>query len=339
LTLARARVYRRESGTEIMAPNDWVRSLAMAGSIVLVAGGDARGLVPSETRCLAAKARAAANVIERVAACHAKNVLAGGTAGPDCFVRATFRLPEALARADGVGPCGGDHGYLAELAQSHCIAVLDGFDRCNADKIRATGDLAAGLVRCLGRAGGVADAACVEKRRARYLSAFARAERNGPCPGGPEYFSQIVDGCVADFARALRCGNDRIDRGEECDGQIFCTTRECRIRVEISCCQFGTPPNAVCADVFPEMCFAAGFQVASGFCAGEPAPQFCSGCRVGGCVDPPIAETSVCCEQGTTCQATTVASTVGLATELHRCVQGGGQPFLATCSAGGRCSN
>jgi len=307
------------------------------GSIVLVAGADAWALESSETRCLAAKARAAASVLERVAACHAKNVLAGGTAGPDCFARAAIRLPDALERADRLGPCGGDHRYLGELAQSRCIAVLSVFDRCNADKIRATGDLAAGLVRCLGRSGGTVDPECVARRRARYLSAFVRAEQRGPCPGAPEYFADIVDRCIADFAIALGCGNGRIDRGEECDGQIFCTARECRIRTEIACCQFGTPPNAVCADVFPEMCFAGGFQTAPGFCAGAPAPDFCTGCRFGGCADPPIAETSVCCEQAAACQATTVATTVGLATELHQCVQNGGQPFLGSCGPGGRC--
>jgi hypothetical protein len=165
-----------------------------------------------------------------------------------------------------------------------------------------------------------------------------RAEALGPCPGAPDYFGDIVDGCIADFAIALGCGNGRIDRGEECDGQIFCTTRECRIRAEISCCQFGTPPNAVCADVFPEICFAGGFQVAPGFCGGAPAPAFCDGCKLGGCEDPPIAVTSVCCEQAGTCQATTVSTTVGLMAELQQCHLAGGQPFLGACEPDGRCA-
>jgi hypothetical protein len=319
-----------------MAQRLRVRLLGVVGSIV-VAGAEARALDPSEARCVAAKARAAARVIERVAACHAKNVLDGGTAGPDCFVRAAKSLPDALERADRIGPCGGDHRYLSELSRTRCIAVLNGFDRCNAAKIRAVGDLAAGLVRCLGRSGGAVDPECSARRLARYLARFERAEALGPCPGTSDYFGDIVDGCVDEFAVALGCGNGRIDRGEECDGQIFCTTRECRILVEISCCQFGTPPNAVCADVFPEMCFAAGFQVAPGFCAGAPAPEFCDGCKVGGCEDPPIPATSVCCEQATSCQATSVATTVGLMTELQQCRAGGGQPFIGTCGPDGAC--
>ena len=320
-----------------MAHRRRARLLAVVGSIV-VGGAEAVALEPSEARCVAAKARAAARVIERVATCHAKNVLAGGTAGPECFARAPLHLTEALERADGLGPCGGDHRYLAELARTRCLVVPNVVDRCTAAKVRAAGALAAGTLRCLAPKDGTVEPACFDGRRDRYLADFARAERRGPCPGTSDHFSDAVDACIADFAIALGCGNGRIDRGEECDGQIFCTTRECRIRAEISCCQFGTPPNAVCADVFPEICFASGFQVAPGFCAGAPAPTFCGGCKLGGCEDPPIAETSVCCEQAGACQATTVATTVGLMTELQQCHLAGGQPFLGGCGPGGRCT-
>jgi hypothetical protein len=314
------------------------RLVGIVGFIALERGVEAWARTPEAT-CVAAKARAAARVLERVAACHAENVLAGGTAGPDCFAQAPNHLDEALARADRHGPCGGDHRYLAELAQSHCIKVLSVFDRCNAAKIRAAGTLAARKVRCLGRTGGAVDPVCFARRDARYLTAFERAERQGPCPGTPEFFSESVDRCVAEFVIALSCGNGRIDRGEQCDGQIFCTTRECRIRSEISCCQFGTPPSAVCADVFPEMCFAGGFQVAPGFCAGTPIPQeVCTNCKLGGCADPPIAATSVCCDQSGTCTATQVTTTVALQTALMQCTGAGGQPFLGSCAPSGSCT-
>jgi hypothetical protein len=42
-------------------------------------------------------------------------------------------------RADAIGPCGGDHRYLGELARSRCITVPNAFDRCTATKIRAAG--------------------------------------------------------------------------------------------------------------------------------------------------------------------------------------------------------
>jgi hypothetical protein len=308
--------------------------VALAGAC---ASADAWALEPSESRCVAAKARAAARTVRRMAACHAKNVLAGGTAGPECFAAAAKHMPASLERADRVGPCGGDHRYLTELANSRCITVPQVFfDRCNATKIRAAADLAGGLLRCLGRGGGVLDPECSADRHAQFLAEFARAERRGPCPGTAEHFADIVDGCIDAFAIALGCGNGRIDRGEQCDGQIFCTARECRIRTEISCCQFGTPPTAVCADVFPEMCFAGGFQIAPGFCEGEPVPpEICTGCKFGGCADPPIAETSVCCERTDGCDAATVSTTVGLMTSLRECVEDGGQPFLGTCGPTG----
>jgi hypothetical protein len=196
---------------------------------VVVAVPEAWARSPEAT-CVAAKARAVARVLERVAACHADDVLAGGTAAAECFAQAPAHLPDALVRADRHGSCGGDHGYLGELAQSRCIAVPNASDRCTAAKIRAAGKLAASKVRCLGRTGGLVDPACFARREARHLTAFERAERQGPCPGGPDFFTSRVDECIAAFVVALSCGNDRIDRGEQCDGQIFCTTRECRIR-------------------------------------------------------------------------------------------------------------
>jgi hypothetical protein len=305
--------------------------------LVVVCRPDAWGRSPEA--CVAAKARAVARVLERVAACHADNVLVGGTAGPDCFAQAPVDLPDALARADQRGPCGGDHSYLAELAQSRCIAVPRVFfDRCNAAKIRAAGKLAASKMRCLGRTGGLVDPVCFGRRDAHFLAAFERAERRGPCPSGPEYFAPFVDRCIADFVIALSCGNGRIDRGEQCDGQIFCTVRECRIRSEISCCQLGTPPNAVCADVFPEICFAGGFQVAPGFCGGTPFPEACTDCKFGGCADPPIAATSVCCDHAGSCEASSVTTTVGLQTALLQCTSAGGQPFLGSCGPSGSCT-
>jgi hypothetical protein len=312
-----------------------VRMLVVA--VIFIGGAGARAAAPSEARCIAAKARAAADVVRRVSACHAKNALAGGTAGPTCFAAAARRMPDALARADAIGPCGGDHRYLGELARSHCITVPNAFDRCTATKIRAAGSLAAGRLRCLGQGGGTADPECVARRQAQFLNEFTRAERRGPCAGTAEQFADNVDACIADFGIALGCGNGRIDRGEQCDGQMFCTVRECRIRSEIACCQFGTPPNAVCADVFPEMCFAAGFQVAPGYCGGEPVPTVCDACKLGGCADPPIAETSVCCERAAACNATVVSTTVALATFLQQCVANADQPFLGTCGAAGRC--
>jgi hypothetical protein len=311
-----------------------VRLLGVVGSIALGAAGDAWAAEPSEARCVAAKARIVASVIERVAACHAKNVLAGGTVGPDCFTRAGLPLLR-LDRADRFGPCGGDHAYLGELARSSCVRVPQVFfDRCNAGKIRAAGDLAAGLVRCLGKSGGTLDPECFARKRAQFLADFERAERRGPCPVTADYFSEGVDQCMDDIVIALSCGNGRIDRGEECDGQIFCTVRECRVVTEISCCQIGAD---FCVDAFPEMCFAAGLQIAPGFCGGTPVPELCSTCKHGGCEDPPIPATSVCCEMVTSCQATTVATTVGLMNELHECRVGGGQPFIGTCGPDAAC--
>ena len=314
--------------------------LRLAGMVVFVAlaGSPDAWSRSAEATCVAAKARAVARVIEREAACHADNVLAGGTAGPACFADAATGLEDALVRADAHGPCGGDHRYLTELAQSRCIRLLTVFDRCNAAKIRAVGKLAASLVRCLGRHGGTVDPLCFARREARFRAAFVRAEGHGPCPGTPEYFKEGVDECIDDFVIALSCGNGRIDRGEQCDGQIFCTERECRIRSEIGCCQFGSPPSAICVDEFPEMCFAAGLQVAPGFCAGLPWPTACPDCKLGGCVDPPIADTSVCCDHGGTCDATSVATTVGLQNALLQCVGAGGQPVLGTCAPSGSCA-
>jgi hypothetical protein len=143
------------------------RAVRLLVMIALIARAEVWALAPSESRCVAAKARAAGTVVRRMAGCHARNVLAGGTAGPACFAEAARKLPEALARADAIGPCGGDHRYLAELAQTSCLAVPSVFDRCNATKIRAAGDLASGLLRCLGRA---ADADCVATRRAHFLA-------------------------------------------------------------------------------------------------------------------------------------------------------------------------
>jgi hypothetical protein len=306
--------------------------------LATAATADARARTDA-ARCLAAKARAAAGLIERTAACRAENVLAGGTAGPACFVAAGAPVAEALERADRLGPCGGNHAYLVELARSSCVRSPHDFTRCNAAKIRATGELAAGKVRCLGSAGGAVDPACFAGHESRYATAFARADRMGPCPGDLAFFTEGVDACVAALGVALGCGNGRIDPGEQCDGQIFCTARECRILREIGCCQVGTPPAAICADVFPEMCFAAGFQTAPGFCMGDPlGGDVCQNCKVGGCTDPPIPATSVCCERAGSCQAGTVGTTVGLQNALQQCLDAGGQPFLAECTASGRCA-
>jgi hypothetical protein len=314
-----------------------LRLFGIVGLAALAGGPGAWSQSTTEATCVAAKARAAARVLERVAACHADNLLAGGTAGPGCFVDALAGLEDALVRADAQGPCGGDHGFLAELAQSRCFAVPSVFDRCNAAKIRAVGKVAAGKVRCLGRNGGVVDPLCFARREARYRAAFVRAEGKGPCPGTPEHFAAIVDRCIDDFVIALACGNGRIDRGEQCDGQIFCTDRECRILSEIGCCQFGSPPSAICVDEFPELCFASGLQVVPGFCEGAPLPVACPDCKLGGCADPPIAPTSVCCDHGGTCEASSVATTVGLQNALLQCLGTSGQPVLGTCSPSGTC--
>ena len=289
-----------------------------------------------EQRCIAAKARAVAAAVQARAECNARDVEAPGSVGPECFVEAISGLPDALARADRKGPCGGVHTYLTEHVID-CIPFLQNTpNQCGGDKIRAGAALAVDKLDCLARARGApADPACFARAEARYQLAFARAESLGPCPGTIDYIAANPESCIPLFAAAFLCGNHALDAGEECDAQLFCSPRgDCRIRRDIACCALA----GFCADTIPEACLAGGAQVERGTCVGTPCDLF-PGCMIGTCQDPPIAPTAVCCQRGASCEGTTVTTTFDLRDALLACVDAGGQPVLGVCDASGHCTD
>src|SRR5712692_10188317 len=286
------------------------------------------GATLPEQRCIAAKARPVAAAVDATAECDARNLEAPGSVGPECFVDALSRLPHALARADRLGPCGGVNAYLTEHVID-CIPFLQNTpNRCGGNKIRAGAALAVHKLRCLARAArGPVDPACFARAETRYQAAFARAERLGPCPGTIDYIAGNPEGCIPLFAAALLCGNGRIDTGEQCDGQLFCSPfGDCRIRGNIACCSLGD----FCGDTIPEACFVGGGQMERGTCIGTPCHSF-PGCIIGTRQDPPIAPTTVCCQRAASCEGTTVATTFDLRDALLACVDEGGQPLLGVC--------
>jgi hypothetical protein len=269
-----------------------------------------------------------------------------GDVQTDCRAPNGARLEEDLARADRFGPCPGTNESVVGGAAFCTPFVREGGAlTCRLAKLRAAEAKSIGKLRCYRegvRTGKPLDE-CFAAVEARFLAAFAQAERDGVCGdpfnGTAEAIERRVDQCVFLAAVPLSCGNGQIDPGEQCDGQPFCRPVVCQIFLP-QCCQFGSPPNALCVatDVAIELCGDNGGSVGVGFCADAPCPgDPFPGCMVGACGDPPIADTRVCCLLGDTCQGSSVATTLGLRSALLACSTSGGTAALGTCGVDGSC--
>ncbi len=311
---------------------------------VLLAARPAHGSSPGGlSRCTEMKYKAVGRAIRAAYRCEGQVIR--GTAQGNCRTPIVERLETDLTRADRFGPC---PGGVAAGAAAGCTPYLraGGDLACRLAKLRAASRMSIGRLDCHRESvrTGAPLADCFARQAAKFLAAYAHAERpSGFCGdafnGTAEQIEGRVDRCVSLAAVPLSCGNGELDPGEQCDGQPFCQPFACGINLPV-CCQLPMPPEGACVATLPavEVCMSLGGTLGVGFCPDNPCPgDSFPGCMIGVCADPPIPPTSACCQQGDTCKASSVASTLGLRSELLACATSGGTATLGTCGSDGRC--
>jgi hypothetical protein len=292
--------------------------------------------------CTAIKLRALGRAVKARALCEAHAHL-DPEPGPYCaevLDRATRRLARAFARADEMGPCPGTDADLRPIAYSDCIHYIGVDGPCAAAVVKAAGARIARMLACHARgarAGEPPSPGCLEDADRRLVAKLAAADRHGPCSGGFDHVAQFGDHCVGRMTDGLECGNGVVDPGEQCDGQSYCSTPDCRVVVTV-CCDFG----GICSTgpiEYGGKCQAFGGTLHLGQCVpnGSPCPIPDSSCTPGTCVDPPVAAHSVCCQSPGSCAATVVNSEGEEAYALYGCAQMGAQGVFGTCGPTGTC--
>lgn len=277
-------------------------------------------------RCTRAKARAIVEYVHDYYACFADAAAIGAEPDFACLTAAGRVVRARIAEASPDGQC---PGTPDQVANAICVPFLGpGDPACRAATYRAVGWRLARRLAC--QAAGIRDATgprprCLDRVDAGFARRLARAEARGACGGDATQVARIADDCALGLAKALSCGNARLDYGELCEGaSAFCSAPACAL-VGGACC--ATSGGCFQFDGPIEDCFfAGGLDVLPGFCAGA------------GCVDDvPITTTSLCCEDvGPICTAGIATTAAELTTLTFACSPG--FAVVGTCGADGRCT-
>jgi hypothetical protein len=318
---------------------------------VLVGACVARAADDPAARCARVKLRAAARATAGVVSCHAEAARGGGPVESGCLGQAAERLLTAFTRADTLGPCPTEgvpmQHTIEDLVAIDLRSTVSGTGACPAGKLAAAGRKIAARLRCRLPDPAAPAAACFARADARFVAAFARAERHGPCAADAGTVESIADEIAGSVGGQIvgvppsttstttttlpgLCGNGRVDAGDQCDGQFFCSP-DCTFG-PTACCLFprGGPPTT-CIGFLPTRtnvlsCISQG-DVMAGVCRPD-----------GTCENPAIGPFPVCTQFWFgACRTDVVSSIADLAT-IYLDGTFGGTPFgMGTCGVDRTC--
>lgn len=156
-------------------------------------------------------------------------------------------------------------------------------------------------------------------------NAHCHSPRTGSACVGPG--TSVCDACNATgCTREPRCGNFRVDAGEQCDTEPFCTD-DCRVRA-VSCCQ----GESTCRD-------SSIFSAAQLFMFCNPDAPTRGTCVGGTCEPLSVAADQVCCQfDDDDCRTESYSTAEGYHGTTYACLINGGQPMIGgVCGADQRC--
>jgi hypothetical protein len=209
LTKLRMSTIRQETSVRIWAVGLWaVAFLTLMGDVGHAAG--------TETKCAAAKQKAAGRYAGGKLGCYAKATKGGVPVDPACLQKAVDKFDGTFAKVEAAGGCV-IPGYPAILETMVDTLVTDvvnatpsgAFSGCAAGKQKTAGKSAASQLGCYAKAtkGGVpVDPACLQKAAGKFAGKFAKEEEktSGGCAtfGIAASIGARVDTFVANVMRA-----------------------------------------------------------------------------------------------------------------------------------------
>lgn len=196
-----------------------IPSTVIVLALVALGAGPARAATPAE-KCTAVKLDAAARAVTAHVSCQARALQTNKAVRAGCHEAADARLGAAFSRIEGRGGCTftGDEGAIDTAIDQLVDALLatQTTGRCGAIKLRLAAQKAAGELACrrVGvRKGAPPAIACLDKTVARFLAAFARADKKPGCraTGDAAAVQAIVDLFVMQTTARLIDGEGAID--------------------------------------------------------------------------------------------------------------------------------
>lgn len=198
----------------------------------------------------------------------------------------------------------------AALANQGCLRVVS---RCAA---KSTCGRPGAVTCCRTKPNGEVQGAVVRSAE------LCRAPRGGSACVGTK--ASVCDACDASGCTAT-CGDGRLDEGEQCDGQPYCT--DCTLR-GIGCCQG------------ENTCREAPFFLSSQLTmACSPDPGVRGTCAASGTCEPvTVTPDTLCCARADGCSTTTFSDVNGYTSAAYLCFTAPGTPMVGgACGADGAC--
>ena len=116
--------------------------------------------------------------------------------------------------------------FVAFLAPA-CLGAGTVEQVCDAAKIRAAANKGKAKLTCHAKAmakGVPTDGACLDKAEEKFLAAFAKADKKGPCEGRPAaQIEQVVDQFMSNVLLSIFCRNS----GSACAANGNCCSAQC----------------------------------------------------------------------------------------------------------------